>query len=546
MRRRAAPLALSALLLAACTSSTGGGGDEEAGTAQAATAAPAERLTLVADEDPAAAAVSTSRALFEESGVVVVAPAGDPAATLLGASAAVGLGVPLLLDPEGGGAGDDAVAEELDRLGATSVLAVGGEDAPGGADVVTVPATADAVAAATGLDLADADPVPADGQVAAVAALEPDAPAALTPADAGEPAAGEASGELPAVERAEPLEGTVVLTDGAPASLAGVATARAAGATVRVTGGQTDPRSSSEVVDAVAGADAVVALGPGFGAEDGLDWKLETAATGAQLPAGGQVLFPQHFMVALYGHPGTAGLGVLGEQDVDAAVQRARDTAAPYEALVQDATVVPAFEIIATVASEFPTEEGDYSYEAPIELLQPWVDAAAAAGLYVVIDLQPGRTDFVTQAERYRPLLEQPHVGLALDPEWRLLPNQVHLTQIGSVSIDEVNRVVTWLADLTREKRLPQKLLVLHQFRVDMIPGRESVDLSRDELSVMVHADGQGSQPAKQDTWRVLRGVGPEGLTWGWKNFYDEDVPMLTPEETIAQVSPRPQLVTYQ
>ncbi len=550
MRRRAAPLAVSALLLAACTSSTGGGG-EESGTARAATAAPAERLTLVADEEPAAAAVSASRALFEEAGVVVVAPDGDAAATLLGASAAVGLGVPLLLDPEGEGAGDDAVAEELDRLGATSVLAVGGEGAPGDADVVTVPATAEAVAAATGLDLADADPVPADGQVAAVAALEPDAPTALTPADAGGAASGgaasgEASGELPEVERAEPLEGTVVLADGAPASLAGVATARAAGAAVQVTGGQTDPRGSTGVVEAVAGADTVVALGPGFGAEDGLDWKLETAATGAQLPAGGQVLFPQHFLVALYGHPGTAGLGVLGEQDVDAAVQRARDTAAPYQALVQDATVVPAFEIIATVASEFATEEGDYSYEAPVELLQPWVDAAAAAGLYVVIDLQPGRTDFVTQAERYRSLLEQPHVGLALDPEWRLLPNQVHLTQIGSVSIEEVNRVVTWLADLTREKRLPQKLLVLHQFRVDMIPGRESVDLSRDELSVMVHADGQGSQPAKQDTWRVLRGVGPEGLAWGWKNFYDEDVPMLTPEETIAQVSPRPQLVTYQ
>jgi hypothetical protein len=62
----------------------------------------------------------------------------------------------------------------------------------------------------------------------------------------------------------------------------------------------------------------------------------------------------------------------------------------------------------------------------------------------------------------------------------------------------------------------------------------------------MVHADGQGSQPAKQDTWRVLQDVGPDGLTWGWKNFYDEDVPMLTPEETIAQVSPRPELVTYQ
>jgi hypothetical protein len=548
VRRRVVPIALSTLLLvAACTSSAGEeGGDGGREQVEAAAATPGERLTVVADGEPAAAAVSTSRALFAESGVAVVAPEGDRAATLLAASAAVGLGVPLLLDPEGEGAGDDAVAAELDRLGVTSVLAVGGDGAPGDADVVTVPATADAVAAATGVDLADADPVPVDGEVAAVAALEPDAPAALRPADAGEPAAGEASGELPEVTRAEPLEGTVVLADGDAASLAGVATARAAGARVQVTNGQTDPRGSADVVDAVTGADAVVALGAGFGAEDGLDWKLETAATGAQLPAGGQTLFPQHFLVALYGHPGSGALGVLGEQDVDAAIQRARDTAAPYESLVQDATVVPAFEIIATVASEFATEGNDYSYEAPIETLRPWVEAAGAAGLYVVLDLQPGRTDFVTQAELYRPLLELPHVGLALDPEWRLTPTQVHLTQIGSVSIEEVNRVVTWLADLTREKRLPQKLLVLHQFRVDMIPGRERVDLSRDELSIMVHVDGQGSQPAKQDTWRVLQAVGPEGLTWGWKNFYDEDVPMLTPEQTIAQVSPRPQLVTYQ
>ncbi|SNS96490.1 hypothetical protein SAMN04488107_4462 [Geodermatophilus saharensis] len=555
MRHRAAPLALSALLLAAgCTSSGGGADGGDAEPAKAATAAPGERLTVVADAEPVAAAVSASRALFEESGVAVVAPAGDTAATLLASSAAVGLGVPLLLDPEGEGS-DDAVATELDRLGAGTVLAVGTETAPGDAEVVSVPATADAVAAATGLDLADADPVPAGGEAAAVAALEPDAPAALRPEDAGEPAGGEASGEpaggeasgeLPEVERGEPLETTVVLADGDPAALAGVATARAAGARVHVTEGQADPRSSGDVVEAVAGADTVVALGAAFGAEEGLDWKLETAATGTQLPGGGQLLFPEHFMVALYGHPGTASLGVLGEQDVQASIQRARDHAAPYEALVPDATVVPSFEIIATVASAFPTDGNDYSFETPVDELRPWVEAAGAAGLYVVIDLQPGRADFVSQAELYRPLLELPYVGLALDPEWRLAPNEVHLTQIGSVGIEEVNRVVTWLADLTREKRLPQKLLVLHQFRVDMIPDRAQVDLSRDELAVMVHVDGQGSQPAKQDTWRVLQGVGPQGLNWGWKNFYDEDVPMLTPEETIAQVSPRPQLITYQ
>jgi hypothetical protein len=79
-----------------------------------------------------------------------------------------------------------------------------------------------------------------------------------------------------------------------------------------------------------------------------------------------------------------------------------------------------------------------------------------------------------------------------------------------------------------------------------MLPDRDRVDVSRDELAVMIHADGQGSQGDKQATWRALHATAPAGVAWGWKNFYDEDQPMLTPEQTIEQVSPLPQLVTYQ
>jgi len=79
-----------------------------------------------------------------------------------------------------------------------------------------------------------------------------------------------------------------------------------------------------------------------------------------------------------------------------------------------------------------------------------------------------------------------------------------------------------------------------------MIPGIERLDTSRGELALMVHADGQGGQAAKQDTWRVLHQYAPAGVSWGWKNFVDEDVPMLTPEQTIAQVQPTPQLITNQ
>src|SRR3954463_9075868 len=420
---------------------------------------------------------------------------------------------------------------------------------PGPGPAAGATAERGAAEAATRLHLGAEKAVAAGQEPGAVAALDPGKLAALQPVDAkSSTSAGNGRrGEVPDVPRSHPLSGTLVLATGSPESVAGIATARAAGARVQVTNGLTDPRGSADVVHALSREDVktVIALGADLAGVNGLDWKVDTAATGAELPGGGQLLFPGRMLVALYGHPGSAAMGVLGEQGIAASVQRAREHAARYAPLV-DTTVVPAFEIIATVASSAPGPDGNYSAESDSEELRPWVEAAGAAGLYVVLDLQPGRTDFLTQAQQYRSLLELPYVGLALDPEWRLGPSQVHLTQVGSVGIDEVNRVVTWLADLTREKALPQKLLVLHQFKLAMLPGRERLDTSRDELAVMIHADGQGSQAQKQGTWRALHANAPAGVSWGWKNFYDEDHPMLTPEQTIAQVIPRPNLISYQ
>ena len=554
--RKRAPVLIVLVVFAMLTSGcTGGSTGAAAERADAVTAAPDQALTLVADADPVASSVSVSRALFERSTVAVVARDGDRAGTLLAASAAVGLGVPMLVEPAGGGTGD-LVASELRRLGAATVLAVGragtaaAPSSSGEPEVVAVPAEVASVEQVTGLELGRTDPVPADDDLTAVAGLDPGRPSALRPADGSRAApssSGNVSGTVPDVDRGDPLTDTLVLASGSPESLAGIATARAAGAEVRLTGGQLDPRAAADVVTALHDdrPGTVVVLGADLAGVPGLDWKLRTATVGAQLPGGGQLLFPQHMMVALYGAPGTGALGVLGEQGLQESIQRAEDTAAPYRGLV-DATVVPTFEIIATVASADPGPDGNYSTESDVEDLRPWVEAAGQAGLYVVLDLQPGRTDFLTQARQYQPLLELPYVGLALDPEWRLKPNEVHLTQIGQVGIDEVDQVVTWLADLTRERALPQKLLVLHQFQVRMIIDRERLDTSRDELAILVHVDGQGSQPMKQDTWRVLHQDAPEPVYWGWKNFYDEDSPTLTPEQTIAQVVPTPQLVSYQ
>ncbi len=396
---------------------------------------------------------------------------------------ASGSGLPLLLTPADG---DPAgVAAELDRLGATAVLPFG----------------------------------------SAAAAWAGDRPVA----------------DAPVVAPPTPRPGVLVLAT--HAASAATATARAAGARVeRVT--DPDPR-----VAAPPGLDPrpahVIALGSAFGDADTLATRLDVAAAGRQLPGGGQVLFPGRRMVALYGHPGVPALGVLGEQDIPASIARARELAAEYDA-VSDQPVVPAFELISTIADSGPGPDGDYSSEAEVEFLRPWVDAAREAGVYVVLDLQPGRTDFLTQAQRYTELLAQPHVGLALDPEWRLGPDQRPLEQIGTVGVDEVNSVITWLADLTAENALPQKLLMVHQFRLSMIRERERLDTSRDELAVVLHADGFGTPDLKLGTWNALHEGEPPGVGWGWKNFFDEDTPTFTPAQTLDVGPVPPVFVSFQ
>ena len=329
------------------------------------------------------------------------------------------------------------------------------------------------------------------------------------------------------------------------ATLAAVVTARVAGAQVITVHGA-DPRADPAAIAELSAARPrqVLAIGAGFGPASLLASRIAVAQTGVQLPGGGQILFPTHRLVALYGHPGAPALGALGQQGLQASIARARNVAAPYRALSR-VPVIPAFEIIATVAQAQPGQDGDYSYESSVASVRPWVRRATAAGMYVILDLQPGRASLLAQARRYRSLLELPDVGLALDPEWKLAPGQLPLQQIGGVSINEVNSVISWLADLTAHYRLPQKLLVLHQFRLSMILDEQKLDTRYDDLAILIHMDGQGTPADKQQTWDTVTRAAPAGVFFGWKNFYVKDHPMMSPQQTMAR-TPRPSMISYQ
>ena len=275
-------------------------------------------------------------------------------------------------------------------------------------------------------------------------------------------------------------------------------------------------------------------------------WQLDVIRRGDEIPGGGLLMFgsePDRRLVAMYGHPVSVGLGVLGEQGPDEGVELLDSIVDGYDA--DGFRVLPTFEVIATVASAGPGPDGDYSRVTSLDVIRPWVEIAAANGLYVVLDLQPGRTDFLTQAKIYEEFLRLPHVGLALDPEWRLKPNQVHMVQVGTVDAAEVNQVSEWLAALVREEALPQKLFIVHQFHVSMITNRHRIE-TPPELAVLIHMDGHGSPRTKQHTWDILTGApDADGFYWGWKNFYDEDAPMATPEQ-VLDLTPTPLFVSFQ
>ena len=476
-------------------------------TPEPAESTPPEGLpatTVIDAATPARLSVSVSRALFASAPVVVTASVTDAAGVAAGAHEAELIGVPLLLThnddaaPAGATPTAQVFADEVTRLGATSVLAIG----------------------ASAADVAAADP---GVQVVTTA---PDAHGIAQPADTM----------------------TVLVQNGAGAggvATAAAATAHAAGDIVVGFRGA-DPRADANAIAALAKnpPTTVLAVGGAFGAPDRLATRVAVASTGKVLPGGGQLFFPGRRLVALYGHPGGAGLGVLGAQDLPSSIARAQQLAATYQPL-STVPVVPTFEIIATVAQAAAGDDGNYSAESSVASLLPWVQQANAAGLYVVLDLQPGSADVLAQAKLYSSLLQMPNVGLAIDPEWALAPGELPLHQIGSIDTAQINAVGEWLEQLTAAQHLPQKLFVLHQFRLSMIGHESALKTGYDDVAVLIHMDGQGGTANKIMTWTSVVHTAPKGVPFGWKNFYKEDHPTMTPEQTMAQ-HPTPVMISYQ
>lgn len=258
------------------------------------------------------------------------------------------------------------------------------------------------------------------------------------------------------------------------------------------------------------------------------------------LPRGGTTIFPNWRVVAFYGASGQPGLGVLGQSDPETAADQLEQQAAAYQAYGRP--VLPCLDLITSLATDVPGPDGTYSALTDPSVVSQYLSVAREHHMLLVLDFQPGTSDFLNQIQEYQQFLEQPDVGVALDPEWEMAPGEVPGEVVGQTSAAEIDQVGDYLAAMVDRFSLPQKLLVVHQFDDDMVTDRQDVGTWQ-ELAVTFDVEAYGVPEDKDQTYQQLAPLG----SWydGFKLFDQLDTPVLSPSQVMA-LQPQPDLITYE
>jgi hypothetical protein len=285
----------------------------------------------------------------------------------------------------------------------------------------------------------------------------------------------------------------------------------------------------------------------GSGKKDGLEAAVATAKQKAkpkpppELPRGGRRLFPQHRIVAYYGAPQADELGELGIGTPAQAGRKLLRQTRQYRR--GGRTLLPAMELIAVVASHSPEPDNSYSYKQTHATVQKYLAAARRIKALLILDIQPGHADFLALTKHFGRFLREPDVALALDPEWHT-PGAVPGTVIGSTDAATVNRVSRYLQKIVRKYRLPDKMLLVHQFTDSMIANKQQLKPLRG-VPLVLNVDGFGGQEVKIAKYNDFTNPPVRHVHAGFKLFYKEDTNTMTPAQ-VLKLRPRPDVVIYE
>ncbi|NHN57023.1 hypothetical protein G9U51_14730 [Calidifontibacter sp. DB0510] len=265
----------------------------------------------------------------------------------------------------------------------------------------------------------------------------------------------------------------------------------------------------------------------------------------ATLPGGGRTIFPEHRLVGYCGLPGAPALGQLGvgnlSDEVAGMLSKIKAYAEPAR------PVLPVMELIACVVQPKPGVDGMWRARVADSIVEEWNAKAKEVGALLLLNIQPGRSTFLEEAKKFEKWLLEPHVGLALDPEWAIGPGQVPGREFGTTTGAAVDEVAAYLSGLVTANDLPQKALVVHVLRRSILTGEQDLR-ERTGVALVKSVDGIGQMKDKIKAYDIVMAGTPSFVRPGFKLFYDEDqrvAPLMTPAQVLA-LTPPPDYVLYE
>ena len=268
----------------------------------------------------------------------------------------------------------------------------------------------------------------------------------------------------------------------------------------------------------------------------------ETAVT-APAPAADGSLLPSHRILTYYGHPHSDLMGILGEYSMEDLHAKLKEQAEGFAAADPATPIKLGFEVIASVAQRDPGADGKYLLYTDEATIQEYVDYATEHNMVVFLDYQIGMNGVANEIEEARKWLELPNVHLALDPEFAMAPGEQPGEHIGQIDAVDVAYAQQTLVDLAASAGIPPKILLVHQFDYTMLTNKDQI-APMPGVQLILNADGFGEPAIKLESYAVL--VAEEPIEFhGFKLFYKQDFPLMTPEEILA-MEPSPHFVVYQ
>ena len=264
---------------------------------------------------------------------------------------------------------------------------------------------------------------------------------------------------------------------------------------------------------------------------------------GAPEPLPGAII-PEHRVVAFYGNPLSKRMGILGQIDPDSMMQKLETISMEWAEADPDRKVLPALHLIAVVAQSYPGPARKYRLQMPDSVIERVAGWAEQRGWLLFLDIQPGLSSVEAEIPHLVKYLTRPYVHLALDPEFAMKDGKKPGTDwMGRMDAVEVNHAISELAKIVEEHQLPPKILVVHRFTRNMLTNASKIQLDP-RVQVVIDMDGYGPPSAKKAAYKWFVVQQPVQYT-GWKLFYKNDKPLMTPEQ-VLEVYPKPMYIQYQ